>query len=63
MRPAPPDLTVSTVSADRAFDIITNGYPGTAMPSWRAVPEEARWGLVKVVQGFYAPDERSAGGR
>jgi mono/diheme cytochrome c family protein len=55
MHPPPPDFTLYTVTGERAFRVISRGYPGTAMPSFAAFPEEVRWGLVNVVHNFYDP--------
>lgn len=48
-KPAPPDLAEYSVSPERALAVITNGYPGTAMPPSQDLAEDLRWGLVKVV--------------
>jgi DMSO reductase family type II enzyme heme b subunit len=37
------------------FRVITDGMPGTSMPSWKALPEKDRWNLVAYVKGF-APE-------
>jgi len=55
LRPSPPDFTRYTVTGERAFRVISRGYPGTAMPSFSSLPVETRWGLVKVVENFYLP--------
>ena len=34
------------------FQTISRGMPGSAMPSWAHLPEEARWGLVHFVKTF-----------
>lgn len=47
--PPPPDFTAYNLLPERAFEVITNGYPGTMMVSFENLPEEVRWGLVKVV--------------
>jgi mono/diheme cytochrome c family protein len=60
LRPAPPDFTVYNINADRAFRVISDGYPGTRMPSFAVYPAEVRWGLVKVVHNFYAPQRVAA---
>jgi len=54
-KPKPEDFTVYNLSPRRGFDIITNGYPGTAMPPFSGLPEGVRWGLVRIVNGFYQP--------
>jgi mono/diheme cytochrome c family protein len=48
-KPSPPDFTQYSLTPQRAFTVITNGYPGTMMPPFRTLQEEVRWGLVKVV--------------
>jgi mono/diheme cytochrome c family protein len=45
----PPDLRVYSLTPPRAFQVITQGYPGTMMPSFRELPEASRWGLVQAV--------------
>lgn len=49
LEPQPPDFTVYSLSPKRTFDIISNGYPGTMMPTFGSLPVEVRWGLVKIV--------------
>jgi len=49
LKPAPPNLAEFSLSPERAFAVITNGYPGTAMPPFQDLAEDVRWGLVKVV--------------
>lgn len=53
--PAPPDLSRMTLSPRRAFNVITQGYPGTAMPSFAMLPEQVRWALVRQVHVLYRP--------
>ena len=36
------------------FRIITDGMPGTSMPSWAVLPEKERWNLVAYVKAFAA---------
>lgn len=52
-RPAPPDLRVLTVSSDRAFQIVSEGYPQTMMPAFGALPEGTRRALVERVHDLY----------
>lgn len=47
LEPAPPDFRRYSISPQRAFEVIRDGYPGTAMPSFRQLPQELRWGLVQ----------------
>ena len=54
-RPPPPDLTQYALTPERAFDVITHGYPGTQMAPFAALPEPVRWGLVEIVRGMYEP--------
>jgi cytochrome c oxidase cbb3-type subunit 2 len=39
------------------FRTIVRGLPGTAMPSWRELPEERVWLLVDYVKTFYEGDK------
>lgn len=48
-QPPPPDFTVYSLSPDRAFDVITNGYSGTVMYPFNNLTEDVRWGLVKII--------------
>jgi len=48
-KPPPPDFMVFSLSPERAFEIVTYGYPGTMMPAFGTLPEEIRWGLVKII--------------
>jgi mono/diheme cytochrome c family protein len=51
LQPPPPDFTVYSLSPERAFDVITNGYPGTTMSSFGSLTADVRWGLVKIING------------
>jgi mono/diheme cytochrome c family protein len=48
-KPRPPDLTAYSLLPQQAFEVITNGYPGTVMPIFGSLPENVRWGLVKII--------------
>ena len=48
-KPRPPDLRVFSLLPQRAFEVITNGYPGTVMPAFGSLPKNVRWGLVKII--------------
>ena len=46
----PPDFSRYSLTPQRTFEVITNGYPGTTMASNAALPEEIRRGLVAYLQ-------------
>ena len=48
-RPPPPDLRFYGLVPGRAFEVITNGYPGTMMAAFKDLPEDVRWGLVQAI--------------
>ena len=48
-KPHPLDFTVFSLTPERAFKIVTDGYPGTAMPPFTNINEDIRWGLVDAV--------------
>ncbi len=61
--PKPRDFTAgkfkirSTVSGQLPtdqdlFKVVTDGMPGTSMPSWRMLPEKDRWAVVAYVKTF-----------
>jgi len=62
LRPRPRDFTagkykirsvMGTLASDQdLFRVITEGMPGTSMPSWRVLPERERWALVAYVKTF-----------
>ncbi len=58
LQPSPPDLTRRTLLSQRMFEVITAGYPGTAMASFAGLTEDVRWGLVKHVSGLYGQRTR-----
>lgn len=48
-QPPPPDFSVYSLSPERTFDVITNGYSGTVMYPFSNLPADVRWGLVKII--------------
>jgi mono/diheme cytochrome c family protein len=54
-KPHPPDFTAYSLSPRRAFEVITNGYPGTVMPAFGSLSEDVRWGLVKIINEKRTP--------
>jgi mono/diheme cytochrome c family protein len=49
LSPQPPDLRAFSPQPVRAMEVITQGYRGTAMPSFAHLPIEVRWALVEQV--------------
>lgn len=47
--PQPPDFRRYTLNNDKAFQVITAGYPGTVMQPFAALPEDVRQGLAQVL--------------
>lgn len=42
------------------FAVITDGMPGTSMPSWAVLPEKERWNLVAYIKAFAADKFKEA---
>ena len=49
LKPPPPNFEQYSLTPERAFEIITNGYPGTAMSSYSQLSVSQRQALVKIV--------------
>lgn len=68
--PAPRDFTsgiykirttANKVPSDQdLFKVITDGMPGTSMPSWAVLPERDRWNLVAYIKSFAADKFKEA---
>jgi mono/diheme cytochrome c family protein len=52
--PPPPNLKHFSLTPERAIAVITDGYPGTVMQPYRALPEAVRQDLVTIGNGFRA---------
>lgn len=50
--PAPPDLRRYSLTPERALAVISEGYPGTVMQPFRALPEETRQDLAAISNSF-----------
>lgn len=50
LTPPPPDFTQYSLTPKRTFQVITDGYNGTMMVSFKELPEDVRWGLVNILQ-------------
>ncbi len=53
--PAPPDLRLWSLTPEYALDVITHGYPGTSMPPFQALSDDARQGLAVLSTSFRNP--------
>jgi len=42
------------------FKVITDGMPGTSMPSWAVLPDKERWNLVAYIKAFAADKFKEA---
>jgi mono/diheme cytochrome c family protein len=61
--PHPPDLTRYGLQPQRAFDVVTHGVKGTAMPGFADLPEPQRWALVELLRGLRMGDGAEAAPR
>lgn len=61
MRPAAVDFADIALAPSRAFQIVTEGYPGTLMHGYPELPAEVRWALVGRVQQLYRGGTESVG--
>jgi len=53
--------TANKVPTDQdLFRIITDGMPGTSMPSWAVLPDRDRWNLVAYIKAFAADKFKEA---
>lgn len=57
LKPAPRDFTSGKFkygsTDDALFKTITNGSKGTAMPSWKALPEKDRWAVIAFIKATF----------
>lgn len=53
LRPPPPDFRRINFSPEKIFQVVSEGYPGTAMLAFPSIDENSRWALAVVVNGFY----------
>ena len=51
----PKDLATTRYSVGLLTDLLWNGKPGTAMPSWRTLPKEELSALARYVQDLHQP--------
>lgn len=56
--PSPPDLARLGLAPWRAYEVVSDGYPGTLMPAFRHLPEGSRRLLVARLGALYAGSDR-----
>ena len=62
LAPAPTNFHLKRPTEERAWDVLENGVPGTAMPPWRnQLSVDQRRALVDFVRSLYDPPQESDG--
>jgi cbb3-type cytochrome c oxidase subunit I len=62
LAPAPTNFHLKKPTQERAWDVLENGVPGTAMPPWRIqLSPDQRRALVEFVRSLYAPPQEISG--
>ena len=62
LAPAPTNFHLKKPTQERAWDVLENGVPGTAMPPWRIqLRPDQRRALVEFVRSLYAPPQEISG--
>ena len=62
LAPAPTNFHLKKPSQARAWDVIANGVPGTAMPPWQIqLNEDERRALVEFVRSLYGQPQENSG--
>jgi cytochrome c oxidase cbb3-type subunit 2/cytochrome c oxidase cbb3-type subunit I/II len=62
LAPAPTNFHLKKPTEERAWDVLENGVPGTAMPPWRnQLSADQRHALVEFVRSLYNPPQENAG--
>jgi mono/diheme cytochrome c family protein len=62
LAPPPTNFKLKKPTQERAWDVLENGVPGTAMPPWRnQLSADQRSALVEFVRSLYAPPEENSG--
>jgi cytochrome c oxidase cbb3-type subunit II len=62
LSPAPTNFHLKKPTQERAWDVLENGVPGTAMPPWRSqLSADQRHALVEFVRSLYSPSLENSG--
>jgi len=60
--PPPTNFKLKKPTQERAWDVLENGVPGTAMPPWRnQLSADQRRALVEFVRSLYVPPRQNSG--
>jgi mono/diheme cytochrome c family protein len=61
LAPAPTNFHLKKPTQERAWDVLENGVPGTAMPPWRSqLNADERRALVEFVRSLYGPPQENS---
>ena len=61
LSPAPTNFHLKKPTQERAWDVLENGVPGTAMPPWRSqLRADQRRALVAFVRSLYSPAQENS---
>ncbi|MDX6709044.1 MAG: cytochrome c oxidase cbb3-type subunit, partial [Blastocatellia bacterium] len=62
LAPSPTNFQLEKPTQERAWEVLENGVPGTAMPPWQnQLSEDQRRSLVEFVRSLYAPSQENSG--
>jgi mono/diheme cytochrome c family protein len=62
LAPSPTNFRLKKPTEERAWDVLENGVPGTAMPPWKSqLSADQRRALVEFVRSLYAPPQENSG--
>jgi mono/diheme cytochrome c family protein len=61
LAPSPTNFHLKKPTEERAWDVLENGVPGTAMPPWRSqLNADERRALVEFVRSLYGPPQENS---
>jgi mono/diheme cytochrome c family protein len=62
LAPSPTNFHLKKPTAERAWEVLENGVPGTAMPPWKdQLSEDERHALVEFVRSLYGTPQEKLG--
>jgi cbb3-type cytochrome c oxidase subunit I len=61
LAPAPTNFHLKRPTPERAWEVLENGLPGTAMPPWKSqLSADQRYALIGFVRSLYGPPQESS---